>query len=200
MTFDDIEELHYISPIENMESICRRGILSHDRAKKVSHESVAMGEIQERRKKVTIPGGRPLHQYVNLYFHARNPMMFKRKGLHKELCVIRVSKKVLRIDGVVIADRNASSDYVLFVSAPDGLRFLDKELVFAKYWTHGDQIEQFRRASIRCAEVLVPEKVPADYLLGAYVSCEESKRTLYDIIKDTKSDIEITVNPDLFFA
>lgn len=198
MKFEDLDELHYITPLRNMGSICTMGILSHKKAEKVPHQSVAMDEIQERRKKVVVPGGRPLHQYVNLYFHARNPMMFKRKAFHKELCVVKMNKDILNLPQVVITDGNASSGYVRFYPAPDGLRVIDKDLVFARVWHHGDPIEKFRHASIKCSEVLVPEKVPVDYILGAYVSCEESKINLYDIIKEIKPEFLITVNPDLF--
>ena len=38
-----------------------------------------------------------------------------------------------------------------------------------------------------------------DFIVGAYVSCEESKIRLYDIIKEIKPDFSIIVNPDLFF-
>jgi hypothetical protein len=199
MRFEELEELHYITPIENMKSICSLGILSHEQAEKHRHKSVAKKEVQERRKKVVVPGGRPLHQYVNLYFHARNPMMFKRKELHKELCVLRISKDILSLPQVVIADRNASSEYVLFTSAPDGLKYINSELVYAKYWHHDNPIEKFRHASIKCAEVLVPDKVSKDFILGAYVSCNESKTKIYDIILEVEPDFSIIVNPDLFF-
>jgi len=185
--------------LANVGSICERGIISHAKAEKIPHQSVAMDEIQARRMKVTVPGGKPLHQYVNLYFHARNPMMFKRKSAHKQLCVLRIDKAVLSLPQVVVTDGNASSDYVRFYSAPKGLRVIDRDLVFARYWNHDDPIEKFRHASIKCSEVLVPEKVSNDFILGAYVSCEESKAALYDIIREIKTDFLINVNPDLFF-
>ncbi|MEW6110001.1 MAG: DUF4433 domain-containing protein [Nitrospirota bacterium] len=199
MTFDDLEELHYITPLTNMGSIYEMGILSHKMAEKVSHTSVAMDEIQERRKKVVVPGGRPLHQYVNLYFHARNPMMFKRKDFHKELCVVKVKKDVLNLPHVVITDGNASSDYVRFYTASDGLRVINKERVFAKYWNHDNPIKKFRHAFEKCAEVLVPEKVQKEFIIGVYVSCDESRSQLYDIIKPMNPDFPITANPDMFF-
>lgn len=199
MKIDDIEELHYITPITNMGSICTIGILSHKKAEKIVHQSVAMEEIQERRRKVVVPGGRPLHQYVNLYFHARNPMLFKRKDFHKELCIVKVSKDIVNLPKVVITDGNASSDYVRFYAVTEGLRVIDKERVFARYWHHDDPIEKFRHVFEKCAEVLVPDKVPKEFIIGAYVSCEESKINLYDIIKEIKSKFSITVNPDLFF-
>ena len=199
MTFEELKELHYITPLVNVKSIVQRGIFSNQKAEKIVHESVAMEEIQERRKSVVVPGGRPLHQYVNLYFHARNPMMYKRKDLHNELAILRVRKDILRLSQIVITDGNASSGYVRFYPASEGLRIINKDLVFARVWHHDDPIEKFRHASIKCAEVLVPDIVPIDFMLGAYVSCEESGARLYDIIKEIKPDFPIIVNPDLFF-
>jgi ssDNA thymidine ADP-ribosyltransferase, DarT len=54
-----------------------------------------MTEIQDLRANKKVPGGRPLHEYLNLYFHARNPMMYKGHDQHESLCVIRVSTNVL---------------------------------------------------------------------------------------------------------
>lgn len=60
-----------------------------------------MAEIQDRRAVVRVPGGRPLHEYVNLYFHARNPMLYKRLPMHDSLCVLRVSTDVFDLPGAV---------------------------------------------------------------------------------------------------
>ena len=62
MNREDLEELHYITLIANILSIRERGILSHNRAKKIPHDdSMAMPEIQERRKNKIVPGGNKLH-------------------------------------------------------------------------------------------------------------------------------------------
>lgn len=105
-----------------------------------------------------------------------------RKDMHKELCVVRVNKSILNNSGVIIADGNASSNYVCFYPAHDRLEIIDKEVVFARYWNHENPIEKSKRAFVRCAEVLVPEKVPVEFISGAYVSCEESRQRLYDIL------------------
>lgn len=83
-------------PIANISSVLVHGILSHEQAAKLDHQSVAMTDIQDRRDRVQVPGGLKLHQYANLYFHARNPMLFKRKAQAESLCVLRVSTTVLR--------------------------------------------------------------------------------------------------------
>jgi hypothetical protein len=171
---DELEELHYITPLNNVLSICQLGILSHRQVKEVDHDSVAMQEIQDRRVKVVVPGGWRLHEYVNLYICARNPMLSKRKNQHDTLCVLRISPSVLDLPGVVVTDGNASSQYVRFAAAPGGLHIVNRDLTFAEYWTDPDPIQYFRRKSAKCAEVLVPECVEPRFLIGAYVSCDES--------------------------
>jgi cell division protein YceG involved in septum cleavage len=96
-----IKEFQCIMPLENIPSVIKHGILSFERAAKLKHHSVAMTEVQDRRDKKQVPGGLKLHQYANLYFHARNPMLYKRKDEAANICILRVSTTVLQNDGVV---------------------------------------------------------------------------------------------------
>src|SRR5438067_5304602 len=121
MERSQLTELHFITPIANLPSILQDGILSHVRAEQIGHQSVAAAEIQNRRAGKSVPGGRPLHEYANLYFHARNPMTARRRDQHADLCVVRVSTDVLDLFGVVVTSQNASSDYAAFRPAADGL-------------------------------------------------------------------------------
>src|SRR4030043_1950598 len=107
-------ELHYITPIQNVSSIMHHGILCHQKARQLNHASVAMQKVQDIRSRKRVPGGLPLHAYVNLYFCARNPMMRKRTHQHLSLCVLQVSVGVLDLPNVVVADGNAASDYTAF--------------------------------------------------------------------------------------
>ncbi len=196
MNRNELQELHYITHIDNVISIKEKGILSHKLMKKVRHTSVAMPEIQERRSKKVVPNGRPLHDYVNFYFNARNKMLFKIKDRHAELCIFRISTDVLDLPGVVISDQNASSDYALFTPSPDGLRYVDQTRVFARYWNHPDNpIETLIHGSVMCAEVLVPDKIAPSYIQGAYVSCAESKR----VFDSLDTGIQAIINTPLFF-
>src|SRR5215470_4652905 len=96
----ELLELHFITLVKTVPSILKLGVLSHNAAAKIGHESIAMTEIQDRRAKVKVPGGLALHDYANLYFHARNPMMYKRRARHAELAVLRVSTSILDVPGV----------------------------------------------------------------------------------------------------
>jgi len=196
MNRDELAELHYIAPISNVASILRRGIVSHRQAVRLQHQTVAMQEIQERRAKVRVPGARFLHEYVNLYFCARNPMLYKRRAEHAGLCVLRVDTAVLDLPGVVIADRNASSDHVRFGAAPQAISLVDRNLVFAEVWTHPeDRIMEWRHRSIKCAEVLVPDRIGPEYIVGAYASGDEGGQALVAVA----SGLAVTMNAPLFF-
>lgn len=175
------------------------GLLCHEEASKLPHRSVAMAEIQERRSTKVVPNGLPLHLYVNLYFHARNPMLSKLRGHHADLCVLRIDPAVLDHPNVVITSQNASSNYVRFYSSPDGLAYLDKDLIYAESWVHEDQIEEWRHKSIKCAEVLVPNKLDSVYIKGAYVSNQITKEQAQASLEAAKIDLELTIQRDLFF-
>jgi hypothetical protein len=192
---EELSELHYITHMDNVQSILRRGILSNSRASKVDHTSVAMQEVQDRRAKKDVPGGRKLHEYVNLYVCARNPMLYKRQDQHLDLCVLRVSTDVLDLPGVVVTDANASSDYVRFAAAPAGLSIVHREATFAEYWTDPNPIVQLRKKSAKCAEVLVPDTVDSQFIMGAYVSCQ----TAADRLNGLGTGIGVSINPHMFF-
>src|SRR5438132_2765228 len=125
-----VTEFQCIMPLENIPSVMTLGILSNERAAKVAHHSVALEVVQERRDQKQVPGGLKLHQYANLYFHARNPMLYKRKDTAATLCVLRISMEIWHIDGVVVTDRNASSDYVRFLH-PSQADLLDYDAIYA---------------------------------------------------------------------
>jgi hypothetical protein len=192
---DELEELHFIAPIGNFPSIMNLGILSHRRAERIQHESVAMPEIQDRRARVTVPGGRLLHEYANLYICGRNVMLYLRRGRHTEICVLRVSTGVLDLAGVVVTDANAASDYVRFAAAPGGLAIVDRDLTFAEWWTDPNPILYYQKKSAKCAEVLVPNLVEPRFIAGVYVSCAASLARMQEL----DVNLQLTVDPHLFF-
>lgn len=200
MTEEDVKELYYIAPIENLTSILKRGILSHRDSKRFKPRSIAEPGVQDRRAKVWIPGGLSLHSYANLYFNPRNPMMFKRKLMHKELAIVRVSKDVLRADGVVIADRNAAASDVRFGPSPNGLEYVKGQYVFATYW-NDDDIFLFReKKAVICAEVLVPRVVQRDLITGLLVSCEESLQRVGRVVQKENVQLPVAKDPGIFFC
>lgn len=197
-------ELHYLTSISNLASICERGVLSHDLAAKLPHVDLSNQRIQDMRKgKAVAYAGqrrqRKLHSYANLFLHGRNSMLKElcyRCG-HATVAVVRISVNVLDLPDVVIADQNAASKYARFYSSPRGLAYLDEDEVLARDWGDPtvDQIDYWRRKSHRSAELLVPDQVDPSQVLGAYVSCEDSRAQCLV----AELPLAITTDADLFF-
>jgi len=196
MTRAELKELGYIVPIPTVPSILQHGILSHRRAEKVQHESIALQGVQDRRAEKVVPNGLPVHDYANLYICPRNPMLFKRKDIHRQICVLRIRPNVIDLPNVVVSDSNAGSKYVRFSPAPAGLSIVNRDRTFDRNWKHpDDQIDEWRHSGQKCAEVLVPNAVSANYITGAYVSCEFSEQAL----RNLAPNLPITVDKDLLF-
>lgn len=164
-----VTELHYITPVANLGSIVTYGVLSHNLAARLPHASVASEEVQDRRAHRRVPGGWPLHDYANLYFDARNAMMYKRKDNAIPLAVVRLHPNVLDLPGSVITDGNAASNDTVFLRSPSGLARLDEEQVYAQSWDDPDPWIKAERKRARCAELLVPNRVEPQFILGCYV-------------------------------
>ena len=193
MNREDIKELYFITPIANVPSILQHGILSHKRAGRLAHYSVAMPEVQVRRKDKRIPGAGHLHDYANLYFDAHNPMLSVRRSQNDVICVLVIDSKVLDLPGVIISDRNAASNYVRFSSMKEGLERLDRERIFAQYWTH--LYDEMSHKSEKCAEVLVPNLVEPRYIVSANVANETALESFIKL----RLDLTVCIKNDIFF-
>lgn len=174
----------------------QHGILSHEQASKLPHQDISLSDIQDKRGSKSVPGGLKLHQYANLYFCARNPMMYKRNSERDNLCVLRTSRKILNMANIVLTDQNAASDYVSFYKSPQGLHHIDFDLVFAEYWTDTNPYEYWRKKSVKCAEILVPHCVDVGYIEGVYVANDTAKANL----QNTGFNKPITINSNMFFS
>lgn len=190
-----VSELHCIMPMANVTSVLEHGILSYERAAALPHASVALQPVQDRRHQKMVPGGLKLHQYANLYIHARNPMLFKRLSEAANLCVLRVSTDVLTVPGTVITDQNAASSWVRFLH-PSQWSQLAFDDILAMDWRHpDDQVAYWRHKARKCAEVLVPRRVESHFLRGAYVIDEQARNSLIGL----GFTLPVNLDPVLFF-
>lgn len=194
MHINEIQELYFITAIANIPSIMGNGILSHNRVQRLPHSSIAEEGVQERRRNKKIPGtNRWLHDYANLYFDAHNPMLSARRHLNDSICVLRIKKDVLSLEGVIVTDQNASKD-CWFKPVKEGLALLNKDEIYATFWLHADFYEQTRRKGIKCAEVLVLNRVDSQYIFAAYVANKTALTAFQKI-----STLPVEINGSLFF-
>ncbi len=191
----DVAELHFITYNENVPSILKRGILSHNIiSRNINFHDISESGVQELRAKKKIPGtNRSLHDYANLYFDAHNPMLSARRSENDKICVLRIKNIVLNIDGVIITDKNAARE-CWFKTVDEGLPLLNKDEIYATSWIYDNPIKQDKHKGIKCAEVLFPDCVHPDYIIGAYVANSIAFENLCNL-----SDINVIIKSKLFF-
>ena len=95
----------------------------------------------------------------------------------------------------MIADGNAASGPTAFWRSPSGLSKVDKGTVFAEWWNDPDPFVLWESRRVKCAEVLVPDRLDARFITGAYASCAAAESALTTVARG----IAITVDPHMFF-
>lgn len=197
--YNMIKYLYNINDLENIRSIFQNGILSKNelRRRNIYSKDISNLKVQEIRNDKYIPNHKALHDYANLYFNPRNPMMYYLINNYNlnDLCIICVDKKVLDLKDTVISDRNAASELAAFDDPRKAKRYLDFKRIFAKYWTDQNPVKQYENKQILCAEVLVIDKVPVQYLKGVIVCTKEAKNK----IESMNIKIKVVINKELFF-
>ncbi|MDO4803134.1 MAG: DarT ssDNA thymidine ADP-ribosyltransferase family protein, partial [Prevotellaceae bacterium] len=106
-----------------------------------------------------------------------------------------ISSEVLDLDGTIISDGNAASEYTRFFSPSDGIDQLDFVIIYGEWWTSDDPLEQAIKKRIKCAEILVPGSIPYNYIIGACVVDETAKQSLIN----QGFEKEIRIAPRVFF-
>lgn len=180
--------LYNIQEIENVESIMKYGLLSHNEAINIKHIDISNSDVQNRRERKTIDDV-PLHDYANVYFDYWNPMLSRKRDINDKLAILVISPDILNIKGCLVSDKNAAVDDAKFYAAEIGYLFLDFKAIYYNQWF-------FSAKQIKQAEVLVPNKIDSKYIEGIIVYNYENK-TLLEKNKNIK--VKIECKPECFF-
>ena len=178
-----IDFLYHITHVDNMPSIREHGLLSHNAAQQAGLVSVDISDpnVQERRADKSV-FGRPLHDYVPLYFNPKNPMLSVRRERQDNLVILFLDRELLVQDGVVFSDGNAASGPTNFFNDVSRLADLDWACIQEGYW---NDYEDGTR--IRCAEVLVPEAIPFTKIQSIRVRTAQTREHFDNLMREARS-------------
>jgi hypothetical protein len=83
--------------IENVSSILKLGILSHNKSRAISLKDISESNVQVRKAAKKISNtNKSLHDYANLYFDAHNPILSRRRSENDKICVLRIYNSIFR--------------------------------------------------------------------------------------------------------
>ena len=194
------KHFYYITHKDDLKSILKKGIFSRSKAGNILSRilkpkitSIHSPDIIQNRKSKRFKG-RSLWDYANVYFQARNPMLFRVKEKFKpeNLVVLQISSDILEIPGAGVTDGNAASqNTVFFEEADKGLSVLNAEQFEREYWSQADDSKRKIMA-----EVLIPDHIPKEKIIGVYAA---SSKTADQIRKDITGSLNIMPSPYMFF-
>ena len=176
----DIQGLYYITHKDNVRSILRHGILSHRQIEKhkMSPEHVYDEQIIARRGERLVADGKSLWDYANLFFQARNPMLYRvfRKE-NQPVVVLGLRRDVLNSPDAYVAVGNAAAAESEIFPVKEGKgKILENEnwkRIHAKYWHDYDGGKR-----VIMAELLVPDAIPASLIDAVYVPDKEIQKEM----------------------
>ncbi|HTV48723.1 MAG TPA: DarT ssDNA thymidine ADP-ribosyltransferase family protein [Phycisphaerae bacterium] len=194
----EIKGLFYITHIENVPSILKNGILSHDlvNSLQIPYKPIYDADIVSNRKNKATPERASLWEYANIYFQPRNPMMYRvvHEKTAKDLAVIGIKPSILQLQHVMITDGNAANNPTRFFNVQDGLKVIDDQwmIIQAEYW---NDLNGSKRKIM--SECLVPERIPSEYIYTVFVADHEARKRIEGMIGLTT--MPIVPEPNMFF-
>lgn len=201
MKYAPINELYYITHINNVPSILREGILSHDliEARKISFTPIYNADIVAKRRDMKTPDGRSLWSFANLYFKARNPMLYKVVFFGEstdadDIAVLGVQMSILNKPDIFVSTGNAASVLSNILPAREGKKAIPqiRKNIDKEYWTE----ESGSKRKIM-AECLVPGIIPPELITGIYVASHKAA----DKVRPLAQQLGLSVvrEPNMFF-
>lgn len=193
--------LYYITHVDNVASILKWGILSHERieSQNIDYRPIYDHAIVSNRSRIKTPSGNSLWQYANFYFQPRNPMLYRviREVSTQSIVIIKLRKSVLERTDILLTDGNAahSRTQIGLSASTSNLRKIFVQ-VDKHYWNDTDDD---KRAIM--AECLVPDCVPPSDIECIYIARNgEFLKRVQDIVSSSDSkSISVVVEPEFFF-
>lgn len=193
-----IKGLYYVTHIDNVPSILRRGILCHDRIDKegVPFTRIYDAEIVASRRGRHVPDGRSLWEFANLYFQPRNAMLYRvlRERSANDVVVLEVQTTVLNRPDIFITTGNAASPLSDILPGPEARKRIPeiKAATDKTWWT---DVDGSKREMM--AECLVPDSMAGELVQTIYVASHEVAEKVRALLP--LSDLPVIPEPDMFF-
>ena len=201
----NILQLYYITHVDNIPSILKHGVLSHQEVetRHLTYIPIYDKSIVSSRRNKKTPDDKSLWDYANLYFKARNAMLY-RVALEKpidQIVVIAVDfASIVGQPGVFISTGNAASNDSDFIPTTPRKKIGE---AFAKfqgalgldYWSDFDGTKR-----MMMAECLIPEKVPPDRITGIYTPGRQTANKVSSVLTQVgRTNLPVIPDPGMFF-
>jgi hypothetical protein len=190
-----IEYLYHMTHKNNLLNILQNGLLSHNQARngRLTQVDIADNQVNDRRSRNEPIYQKSIHDYVPLYFNAKNPMLYRRRNIQNDIIILAIDRNLLYKPNTVFTDGNAAADATSFYSNPDDLKSLNWACINANYW---NGIVDGKR--IRCSEVLVYPSIPTTAIKKIFCNNRQTKQFVESSLTN-RTAISVEIKSNLYF-
>ena len=173
----------------NVEDILLSGILSNKSAYEIKAPTdISDHGVQRWRESVDPFYGRKLHEYVPTYFNIKNPMLYVKRNIKNELCLLEISTSAFVGHDFIFTDGNAASRDTRFYNKASDLDKLPWDVLKASYW---DSFPDGKRK--RCSEVLIYPRIDPRHIIKLHCYSSETWQYL------SRFHVSVRISESLFF-
>ena len=185
-----VASIWHVTQRSNLQNILNKGLLSNtDAFAKGNPFDISDHGVQRRREHREPIYGRKVHEYVPTYINIKNPMLYVRRSIQNDLCIIEISTDVLNFNNYIYSDGNAASRETKFYRSVNDLDKLPWDVLRAPYWN--DHIDGKRK---RCAEVLIFPIIEPKYIVMVHCFSADTLNFV------SRLKVPCRISKELFFS
>ena len=175
-------------------------MLSHERveSENIKYTPIYDEQIVSSRREKKTPNGRSLWSFANLYFKARNAMLYRVLCEKKpnEIVVVGIRKDILNRSDIFVTTGNAASPLseILLPSQLKKVLQIIRTIMKRDYWAEADGSKRETMA-----ECLVPDRVPPEYIQTVYFANYETMYNIDQKLRNFNYRISLACEPSMFF-
>ena len=195
--------LFFITHVDNLESILKKGILSPNNIGKlgIQPKEISDNSIVNMRKGKFV-GGKNLASYTHVFFNPRNAMLYRvlKEYTHTKIIIIESTLNVSDTE-IYITNKNVATEDFEAVSGLDYYKIIpsimNDTLPIGRGWSRSPGYFSEERAKVM-AECLVPDKISPEHFESIHVYNSDMKGKIIPMLYELP-DLEIIVDPFMFF-
>lgn len=188
----------HLTHISNLAGIISGGLLSYNQMRAKSYFDLSDPSVQLGREYKVVPHtGKPLHDYVPIYFGWKTPMVMCHEDKNEDIIFLRFSLGILQIPDAVFSDGNARSTATKFFSFSniDDLSVLNCKAINAVRWVGDDEKKRQKQA-----EILIPNTVPFAQVYDIVCYSKSAQNRILAIMAESGINKTVLVNPGWYFV
>lgn len=191
-----VSALYHVTQRENLGSILDEGLLARTRVQDrgIGFEDVSADGPQEIRADKETPDGRPIQDYVPLFFNPVNPFQYavKKQCTMSDHVILGVDLSVLTQEGVFVGDGNTAGQTKL--QRVEAVHDFDWDVILDRSSWDGDEEKRMRQA-----EALVPDRVPPKYITTVCERGSAAEMMMESRLeREARDGINAVADPDVY--